>query len=173
MPADPYEAARQAQRGAVARRRRRLHRSRPTSGLIDPAADFAHEAADVPDAPAAGSPTQRQGHAAEARAARHLEAHGVRILAANLRCRAGEIDLVAREGALLLFIEVRERRNPAFGGAAASVNRPKQTRLIRAARHFLPRLARLHFGGAAPACRFDVVAFEADGPRWIRDAFQV
>ena len=51
--------------------------------------------------PARGSPTQRQGHAAEMRAAHHLETQGVRILAANLRCRAGEIDLVAREGALL------------------------------------------------------------------------
>lgn len=95
----------------------------------------------------------------------------MRILATNLRCRAGEIDLVAREGGLLLFIEVRERRNPSFGGAAASVNRAKQARLIRAARHFLPRLVRLHFGGAAPACRFDVVAFDTDQPRWIRDAF--
>ncbi len=79
---------------------------------------------------------------------------------------------MAREGRLLLFIEVRERRNPAFGGAAASVNRPKQARLIRAARHFLPWLARLHFDGVAPACRFDVVAFDMDRPLWIRDAFR-
>lgn len=161
MPADPYETARQAQRRAVTRRRRRPRRSVQAAGRADPAAD----------APPAGSPTQRQGREAERRAARHLEARGIRILAANLRCRAGEIDLVGREGALLLFIEVRERRNPAFGGAAASVNRPKQTRLIRAANHFLPRLVRLHFGGDAPACRFDVVAFDADRPRWIRGAF--
>ncbi|MDY0308241.1 MAG: YraN family protein [Castellaniella sp.] len=124
------------------------------------------------DTPATGSPTQRQGHAAEARAARYLEMHGVRILAVNLRCRAGEIDLAARAGDLLLFIEVRERRNPAFGGAAASVNRSKQARLIRTARHFLPRLVRQHFAGRTPACRFDVVAFDADRPRWIRDAFR-
>ncbi len=162
MPADPYDTARQAQRRAVTRRRRRLRRSGPAPAHAGAAAG----------GPPAGSPTQRQGREAEARAARHLEARGVRILAANLRCRAGEIDLAAREGGLLLFIEVRERRNPAFGGAAASVNRPKQARLIRAARHFLPRLARLHFGGAAPACRFDVVAFDADRIRWIRGAFQ-
>ncbi|GAA0780126.1 YraN family protein [Castellaniella ginsengisoli] len=160
MSADPYETARQAQRRAVTRRRRRLRRA-AGAGQTRPASE----------APG-GSPTQRQGHAAEARAARHLETCGIRILAANLNCRAGEIDLVAREDALLLFIEVRERRNPAFGGAAASVNRTKQARIVRAARHFLPRLTRLHFGGAAPACRFDVVAFDADGPRWIRDAFR-
>ncbi len=159
MPADPYETARQAQRRAVARRKRRSRRT--GSAAAGPAGE-----------PPAGSPTQRQGREAEARAARHLEARGARILAANLRCRAGEIDLVAREGRLLLFIEVRERRNPAFGGAAASVNRPKQARLIRAARHFLPWLARLHFDGVAPACRFDVVAFDMDRPLWIRDAFR-
>ncbi|MHA3903738.1 YraN family protein [Castellaniella sp. WN] len=163
MPADPYETARQAQRRAVERRKRRLRRSgQVAAGTADRAAAE----------PPAGSPAQRRGRETEARAARHLEARGVRILAANLRCRAGEIDLVAREGALLLFIEVRERRNPAFGGAAASVNRSKQARLIRAARHFLPRLVRLHFGGAAPACRFDVVAFDTDRPLWIRDAFR-
>ncbi|MGX5658649.1 YraN family protein [Castellaniella ginsengisoli] len=162
MPADSYETARQAQRRAVARRR---SHPRPPGPARGPARTAAGE-------PPAGSPTQRQGRAAEARAARHLQAHGIRILAANLRCRAGEIDLAAREGDLLLFIEVRERRNPSFGGAAASVNRAKQARLIRAARHFLPRLVRLHFGGVAPACRFDVVAFDTDQPRWIRDAFR-
>ena len=160
MSADPYDTAQQAQQRAVQRRRRRRAACpvRPQAGL--------------PDAPA-GSPTQRQGQAAEARAAHHLQAQGAALLAANLRCRAGEIDLVARLGSLLLFVEVRERRHPAFGGAAASVNRAKQTRLIRAARHFLPRLTRLHFGGTTPACRFDVVAFDASGsPCWIQDAFQ-
>jgi putative endonuclease len=162
MPADPYETARQAQRRAATRRRRHARRSGTSPGSAGAAGDE----------PPTGSPTQRQGREAEARAARHLRAHGVRILAANLRCRAGEIDLAAREGGLLLFIEVRERRNPSFGGAAASVNRAKQARLIRAARHFLPRLVRLHFGGDAPACRFDVVAFDTDQPHWIRDAFR-
>ncbi len=162
MPADPYETARQAQRRAVIRRQRPPRRSGPTAGRTGAAGDE----------PPAGSPTQRQGHEAEVRAARHLQARGVRILANNLRCRAGEIDLAARAGDLLLFIEVRERRNPSFGGAAASVNRAKQARLIRAAHHFLPRLVRLHFGGAAPACRFDVVAFDTDQPHWIRDAFR-
>ena len=159
MPADPYETARQAQRLAVVRRRRRLRRRAPAGHT------------DAPAGPPAGSPTQRQGHAAESRAAHHLHRHGVQILAANLRCRAGEIDLVAREDGLLLFIEVRERRHPGYGGAAASVNRAKQARLIRAAQHFLPWLARRHFGGATPACRFDVVAFGTDGPCWIRAAF--
>ena len=162
MPADPYETARLAQRVAVKRRRRRVRRA---------ACALRHTTTHAAEAPA-GSPAQRQGHAAETLAAQHLEARGVHVLARNLRCRAGEIDLVARHGALLLFIEVRERRNPAYGGAAASVNRDKQVRLIRAAGHFLPRLVRLHFAGILPACRFDVVAIDTDQPCWIRDAFQ-
>ena len=159
MPADAYETARQAQQRAVKNRRRRLRRN----------AAPVHTAADA--GPPAGSPTQQQGHVAEMRAAHLLQARGIEVLAANLRCRAGEIDLVAREDGLLLFVEVRERHHPGYGGAAASVNRAKQARLIRAAQHFLPRLTRRHFGGIPPACRFDVVAFDAHGVRWIRNAF--
>ncbi|TAM97399.1 MAG: YraN family protein, partial [Rhodanobacteraceae bacterium] len=81
------------------------------------------------------------------------------------------IDLVMREGDTLVFVEVRYRRDPRFGGGAASVGAAKQRRLVRAAQGFLsdrPRLARL-------PCRFDVVAFDgdADAPRceWRRNAF--
>ena len=159
MPTDPYETARQAQQRAVVLRRRRLRRTA--------ARRYSPPDAILPT----GSATQRQGQRAEQRAARHLQTHGIQVLAANLRCRAGEIDLVARENGLLVFVEVRERQHPGYGGAAASVNRAKQTRLIRAAQHFLPRLTRRHFGGITPACRFDVVAFDAHGARWIRNAF--
>lgn len=116
---------------------------------------------------------QRQGHAAETQAAQYLDALGLPILARNLRCRTGEIDLVARHGHVLVFIEVRQRHDLSHGGAAASVNRAKQVRLIRAARYFLPLLIRRHFQGRSPPCRFDVVGIE--GPRidWIKDAFRI
>src|SRR5690606_28566220 len=91
------------------------------------------------------SPTQQSGSRAEALAISHLRAEGLTILQRNLQCRAGEIDLVCRYGNILVFVEVRRRNTSRFGGAAASVNRPKQVRLIRAARYFLPRLARLYF----------------------------
>jgi putative endonuclease len=96
----------------------------------------------------------------------------LRILALNLHCRAGAIDLVAQDGGTLVFIEVRHRGSLRFGGAAASVNRAKQARLARAAGYFLPHLVRRCFAGRPPACRFDVVALEGAELRWIRDAFQ-
>ncbi len=152
---DAFEHARLAQVRAIARRRRRKAPAqvRNVAGRWQ------------------GSPTQRQGRLAEAIAGRHLEACGLRLLARNLNCKAGEIDLVALDGAVLVFVEVRARRDAAFGGAAASVNRRKQTRLIRAARYFLPILARRHLAGRVPRCRFDVVSLESGDIRWIRDAF--
>ena len=118
-----------------------------------------------------------RGEQVEAAACRHLLAAGLRRLAANARFRGGELDLVmldptARGGDSLVFVEVRYRRDAAFGGGAASVDSGKRGKLVRAAQLFLgahPELAHL-------PCRFDVV--EADGdpaaPRvtWLRDAFR-
>lgn len=119
----------------------------------------------------APSPTQSAGHASEGRAARWLESQGLRVLERNLLCRAGEIDLVALEGEVLVFVEVRCRGSGSHGGAAASVNRGKQRRLLRAARYFLPTLARRHLQGRTPACRFDVVCIQQGQLEWIRHAF--
>jgi len=110
---------------------------------------------------------QRDGAAAEALAAAYLERQGLAILARNYRCRGGEIDLVAREGATLVFVEVRLRRSTRFGGAGASVDARKRARILTAARHYLGARAQ-------PACRCDVLALDALDPariEWIRDAF--
>lgn len=86
----------------------------------------------------------------------------------NAASRLGEIDLIMRDGAVLVFVEVRVRRSMAFGGAAASVTVGKQIRLRRQAQAWLKQ----HFGDADwPECRFDVLAFEAGEPHWIRAAF--
>lgn len=108
------------------------------------------------------------GLAAEEATARFLESKGLAIVARNYRTRFGEVDLVAREGATLVFVEVRRRTSRAFGGAAASVDARKQSRLVAAARHYLARL------GSEPACRFDVVTWDgaAGPPAWIRAAFE-
>jgi putative endonuclease len=106
------------------------------------------------------------GASAESLAAAFLEARGLAIVARNVKCRFGEIDLVARDGATLVFVEVRLRRNAAFGGAAASITRAKQARLVAAARVYLARLPH------EPPCRFDAVLFDAlDASRatWHRD----
>lgn len=127
------------------------------------------------------TPKQRAGAAAEEAAARLLQQHGCTIVARNVRFREGELDIVAREGELILFVEVRRRKDNRFGGAVASVDHFKRKRLLRAAQHFLVR----HHGdgsatgrrrpgaGGWPACRFDVVTADDQGvTEWIRDAFQ-
>ncbi len=102
----------------------------------------------------------------------HMEQAGCIVLARQLQCPAGEIDIVVREGDTLVFVEVRMRASTYCGGAAASVDSGKQRRLIRAARWCLGRLTRQHFGGVVPPCRFDVVAFEPAGMHWYRDAIR-
>ncbi len=113
-----------------------------------------------------------RGRAIEDIAARTLERDGLRIVRRNYLCRVGEIDLVMRDGATLVFVEVRYRRSDSHGAGAESVDRRKQRRIARAASHYLQR----HHDGDEPPCRFDVVCVSGDpaSPRidWIPDAFQ-
>ena len=92
---------------------------------------------------------------------------GLEIVARNYRTRFGEIDLIARDGETLVFVEVRLRSSDRFGGAAASVDGHKRARIISAAQHFLSRL------GRNPPCRFDVVTLDGGSPTWIRAAFEL
>lgn len=106
------------------------------------------------------------GRAAELQAEALLKARGLRLVERNYRCRFGEIDLIMRDGATLVFVEVRARSHAAYGGAAGSIDAAKQARLVRAARHYLATLAR------QPACRFDAVLFDGSGrAQWVRAAF--
>lgn len=108
--------------------------------------------------------TKQIGDAGEEAAARHLVAQGLRVLARNFRVKGGEIDLVCRDGAATVFVEVRRRAGAGFGGAAWSITPAKQKRLILAARHWLSR----HGEGN---CRFDCVLIEGDRLEWIKNAF--
>jgi len=111
------------------------------------------------------------GKQAEDLAARFLVKRGLSVLARNFRCRGGEIDLVCRDGKAIVFIEVRLRRNPGFGGAGASITPTKQRRIILAAQHYLAAHAR-----ADSDCRFDCVLLDGlseNNLDWVRDAFFV
>ncbi len=112
-----------------------------------------------------------RGAAAEDSAVRFLERAGLRTIDRNVRCRFGEIDIVAREDDCLVFVEVRLRASQKFGGAVGSVDARKQQRLVGAARWFLGSNPRF----ANEPCRFDVIAVsEIDGAvDWLRDAFRV
>jgi putative endonuclease len=109
----------------------------------------------------------------EQRAAQWLQDRGQQVLARNFRARTGEIDLITREADLLIFVEVKARSHPGFGGAAITVDRRKQARILRTAQVFLQRHPRY----SDMACRFDVLAFEPpQSPgeceiRWIQAAF--
>lgn len=110
------------------------------------------------------------GRAGEEAAARFLAARGYRIVARNVRFRAGEIDMVAEEGGSLVFVEVKTRTGLGFGTAAEAVTPRKQQQLVRLAGLYLAGV------GASRNCRFDVVTVEpAAGAGWsctlIQDAF--
>jgi putative endonuclease len=110
--------------------------------------------------------TQAAGRDAERHAETALARLGLRHVARNYRCRAGEIDLIMRDGDCLVFVEVRYRSRNDFGDALASVDRHKQRRLILAAQHYLVRT-----GWNGP-CRFDVIGLDRRyRTHWIRDAF--
>jgi putative endonuclease len=104
-------------------------------------------------------------------ACRYLESRGFAILARNFRSRAGELDIVAREGETTVFVEVKERHGTSHGEAVEAVTFAKRQRIVRAARLFAA--AR---GLSDAPLRFDVVAIDwiaADEPRirHDRDAF--
>jgi putative endonuclease len=113
--------------------------------------------------------TKARGDAGEDEALAFLQARGLRLLQRNYRTPGrggGEIDLImqASDGTVV-FVEVRKRSRSDFGGAAATIGHVKQRRIVFAARHYLLSWRQL------PPARFDVVALEADGPQWLKAAF--
>jgi putative endonuclease len=110
---------------------------------------------------------QRQGQTAEEQALAYLRGQGLLLVARNVRFRVGEIDLIMREGQMILFIEVRFRQPSHFGGAALTVTASKQQRIRRAATLWLTQ----HYLVDRVPCRFDVVAMSPRQLDWIKDAF--
>lgn len=118
-----------------------------------------------------GQLSRRQtGAAFEAQACAFLERKGLRFIAANAYERGGEIDLIMDDRGVTVFVEVRYRRASLYGGAAASVTRSKQQKLLHAARLWLAR----HNGSFDTVdCRFDVLAFTGNEIEWIANAFSL
>lgn len=117
--------------------------------------------------------TTQQGLEAETVAAKYLEGRGLKILARNVHCRGGEVDLIALHRGVVVFVEVRLRKHASFGGAAESITATKQRRIILAAQHWLAGAGRRHQD--AP-CRFDAVLMtgcDTAQLQWIPDAFSV
>lgn len=112
--------------------------------------------------------TSERGRANEDRASRVLEERGYRIVERNYRCKLGEIDLVARDGETLVFVEVRSRSRGDRGTALDTVTPAKQQRIARVAQHYLA-VRRPAFG----ACRFDVVGITGGRVEVVKDAFRL
>ncbi len=100
-------------------------------------------------------------------ACEYLLKEGYRILERNFRCRQGEVDIIARDGKYLVFIEVKYRKSLREGDPAEAVDYHKQTRILRTARFYMTYA---HIPEDTP-CRFDVVAVLGNDVRLIKDAF--
>lgn len=96
---------------------------------------------------------QRLGQSGEEKVAGYLEKRGYTILVKNYRCKVGEIDIIAQDGPVLVFIEVKTRSSLDYGFPAEAVTHRKQRQISRAAQWYL---AQQHLVDV-PA-RFDVIA---------------
>lgn len=111
-----------------------------------------------------------KGAEAENAAADFLRNAGLIIVEQNFNTKLGEIDLVAKDGQMLVFVEVRYRKQSTFGTGVESVTVHKQKRIIKAAKIYLQK----HFGPKEPACRFDVIGVHGRPFQfnWIENAFE-
>lgn len=110
------------------------------------------------------------GAFAEEYAVRFLEGRGQTICARNFRTWGGEIDIVALDGGILCFVEVRARRSLRFGAPVETITPQKRARVAAAARAYL-----LDWPAPLPVCRFDVVELMGQEPvlRFVPGAFEV
>ena len=98
-------------------------------------------------------PADDLGARGERLAADFLRRRGMAVVAANWRCVAGEVDLVCRDGEVLVFVEVKSRAHEGSATPEDQVGPRKQRQVARAALVYLKR-----FGDRPPPCRFDVIA---------------
>lgn len=113
------------------------------------------------------------GRAAEDAAERFFRQQGYVVMDRNVRMANGEIDLIARHGDTIVFVEVKARRTEEFGGAVYAIDRRKEKRLIRLASQYLAQ-----HGLSQRPCRFDVILCQGDSKtsdqiQHIEHAFEV
>lgn len=109
-----------------------------------------------------------KGTEEEALAAEFLERHGYKIIEKNFYTRKSEIDIIARDGEYLVFVEVKYRRDITSGYPEEAVDQRKIRRIIYGAREYLWKH---HYPEETPV-RFDVAAILGDHIRLIKDAFR-
>jgi putative endonuclease len=112
-------------------------------------------------------PRHREGARAEALAADALRLRGYQVLEQRFRYARSDVDLVARRGAVIVFVEVKSRADDRYGAAAEAVTARKQANVVRAASVWLTRHAR-----PWDAVRFDVITVCNGKLEWLEDAFR-
>lgn len=104
-----------------------------------------------------------------------LTEKGLRLVTKNFNCKTGEIDLIMLDKQVMVFVEVRYRKNIKFMSAIETINFPKQQKLIRTAEFFLAYQLRKYNLTNFLYSRFDVVTIEGMSPdlkiSWIKNAF--
>ena len=109
----------------------------------------------------------RDGEAAERRAAELLVENGYVVLEQRYRFHRHDIDLVARRGNIVVFVEVKSRSASRFGTAAQSIGARKQREVVRAASAWLQR-----HGHPGDTARFDAITFQEGKAEWLQSAFR-
>jgi putative endonuclease len=112
------------------------------------------------------------GRWAEDLAYAYLCEKGLQGVERNYRCPRGEMDLIMRQGDILVFVEVRYRARQCYGSGLESVDMSKQRRMVAIADEYLYK----HREAREYRCRFDVVAISGSqrNPQlsWVADAFR-
>ena len=115
--------------------------------------------------------TRQPGRDAERFACHYLQKQGLILLEQNFNCRVGEIDLIMKDSKRLVFVEVRLRNHPHYGGALCSVDKRKQLKIQKTAAVYL----KMKNFKPQPSCRFDVVGVEFEPQvevTWRKEAFE-
>lgn len=119
--------------------------------------------------------TREQGNQLEDFAVNQLIKSGCKIIQRNFQCKLGEIDIIAMDGNILIFVEVRYRKQQTYGGAMLSVDQKKQRKIINTANFYLQKNQLTN----KKVCRFDVFAIQGKiqsdlskpDYNWIKQAF--
>lgn len=111
--------------------------------------------------------TRQLGSYYESMAAEYLKQQGYEIIERNFSCRLGEIDLIAREGDSIIFVEVKYRSRNDCGYPSEAVNQKKQRRISNAASYYIWK----KYGNRPVSCRFDVVSIQKEKITLYRDAY--
>ena len=111
---------------------------------------------------------RKEGAYYENLVAEYLKTQGYEILEKNYRCRIGEIDLIAKEGETLVFVEVKYRRDDKMGNPKEAVDRKKQKKISMTAAYYLMRKC----GRMDIPCRFDVAAVLGEQIEVVKNAFE-